>query len=82
MQKTVQKTLTHPEPSNHIDNYAGHYTYLVAADPAGLEGLGGELLQLAGHQVHAERELIHAGLLPAKVFKSLVHIFLIFVLIF
>ena len=31
---------------------------LVAADPAGLEGLGGELLKLAGHQVHAQRELI------------------------
>ena len=41
-------------------------THLVAADPAGLEGLGGELLQLAGHQVHAQRELIDAGLLPAK----------------
>merc|ERR1719245_467140 len=40
---------------------------LVAADPARLEGLGGELLQLAGHQVHAQRELIDARLLPAEV---------------
>ena len=41
--------------------------YLVAADPAGLEGLGGELLQLAGDEVHAQGELIDAGLLPAEV---------------
>ena len=42
-------------------------THLIAADPAGLESLGGELLQLAGHQVHAQRELVDAGLLPAQV---------------
>ena len=54
------------EPCHKIHR---HFTYLVAADPAGLEGLGGELLQLAGHQVHAQRELIHARLLPVQIFK-------------
>ena len=43
------------------------HSYLVAADASGLEGLGGELLILVGHQVDAQGELVHAGLLPAQV---------------
>jgi len=40
---------------------------LVGADAACLQGLRGELLELVGHQVDAEGEVIHAGLLAAQV---------------
>ena len=34
----------------------------VGPAPGGLEGLGGELLQLVRHQVHGQGELVNAGL--------------------
>merc|ERR1719209_624815 len=40
---------------------------LVAADPRGLESLGGELLQLVGHKVDREGELVDSSLLPSQV---------------
>ena len=40
---------------------------LVAADAAGLQRLGGQLLELVGHQVDGEGELVHAGLLTSEV---------------
>jgi hypothetical protein len=44
-----------------------YLVYLVAANPAGLKSLGGQLLQLAGHEMDAEGELIDERLLPAQV---------------
>ena len=40
---------------------------LVAADPSRLHGLGGQLLQLVGDQMHGQRELVHASLLTSQV---------------
>ena len=35
---------------------------LVAADPGGLQGLGGQLLQLVRHEVDSQGELVNTGL--------------------
>jgi hypothetical protein len=42
----------------------------VAANTSSLEGLGRQLLVLVGHKVDAEREVLHAGLLPAQIEDS------------
>lgn len=40
---------------------------LVAANTSSLQGLRAQLLVLVGHQVHAQGEVLHAGLLAAQV---------------
>merc|ERR1719339_700942 len=40
---------------------------LVAADPSGLHGLGGQLLQFVGHQMDGEGELINSGPLTSEI---------------
>jgi len=40
---------------------------LVAADPGGLHGLGGQLLQLVGHQMDGQGELVNSGPLTSQI---------------
>lgn len=40
---------------------------LVGTDTSGFEGLGGQLLVLVGDHVHAQREVIDAGLLTSQI---------------
>ena len=39
----------------------------VAANTSGLQSLGGELLQLVGHQMDGQRELVNSSLLTSQV---------------
>lgn len=40
---------------------------LVAANTSSLQGFGRQLLVLVGDQVHAQREVLHAGLLATQI---------------
>lgn len=40
---------------------------LVAANATGLQSFGAQLLQLVGHQVHAQREVLDGGALAAQI---------------
>merc|ERR1719452_350220 len=57
----------HADPDVELVLAAVLHEVLVAADAGSLQGLAGQLLQLIGHQVNGERELVDSSPLPAKV---------------
>jgi len=60
----------HAHPNVELVLAAVLHQILVAADTGGLQGLAGKLLQLIGHQVNGQRELINTSLLTTKVEDS------------
>merc|ERR1719435_18725 len=57
----------HANPDVELVFAAVLHEVLVAADTSGLQGLAGQLLQLVGHQVNRQRELINSSLLTSKI---------------
>merc|ERR1719233_2287906 len=57
----------HAYPDVELILAAVLHEVLVAADTGSLQGLAGQLLQLVGHQVNRQRELIDSSLLAAKI---------------
>jgi hypothetical protein len=57
----VERVRPHPEVERVLAGVLGHV--LVARDPGRLQGLARHVLLLPAHQVHAQRELVHAALL-------------------
>lgn len=61
----VERVQTHADVELVLAAVLHHV--LVAANTSSLQGLGTQLLVLVGDQVHAQGELLHAGLLAAQV---------------
>merc|ERR1719233_2641685 len=57
----------HAYPDVELVLAAVLHEVLVAADTGGPQGLAGQLLQLVGHQVNRQRELIDSSLLTSKI---------------
>ena len=63
----IKSACTRGLPVSPCENKLFCWPYLVATDTSCLEGLGGQLLVLIGHEVDAQGELVDAGLLAAQV---------------